>query len=131
FLLRLDREGDHPAEVMHLPRGNRVARVSRQARVEHLLDARMPFEEARDRVRVMAVLPHPDGQRLDTAQDEPAVEWTGDRAERLLQEREPLSDRRIVRGREAADDVGMAAEVLRRRVDDDVRSQLERALEKG
>ena len=51
------------------------------------------------------------------------------RAERLLEEEQALGDRRVVRRREAADDVGMAAEVLRRRVHDDVGAELERALE--
>src|SRR5207253_10663611 len=86
FLLRLDREGDHSTEVIHLPRRDLVAGMSGQAGIEHLLDTRLPFQEARDRVRGLAVLPHPDGKRLDSAQDEPAVEWTGDRAERLLEE---------------------------------------------
>ena len=68
-------------------------------------------------------------ERLDPAQDEAAVERAGHRAERLLEEEEPLRDRRRRRRDEAADDVGVAAEVLRRRVDDDVGAELERALE--
>ena len=78
---------------------------------------------------VLAVLAHPQRQRLDAAQDEPRVERAGHRAERVLQELQPLGDRRVVRADEAADDVGVAADVLRRRVDDDVGAVLERALQ--
>jgi len=53
----------------------------------------------------------------------------GNRAERLLQELEPFGQRRIVRGHEAADHVGVAAEVLRRRVDDEVGAERERLLQ--
>ena len=53
----------------------------------------------------------------------------GNGAEGLLQELEALGDRRVVRRGEAADHVRVAAEVLRRRVDDDVGAELERELE--
>ena len=63
------------------------------------------------------------------AEDEPGVERPRHGAERLLQEAEALRDRRVVRAGEAADDVRVAAEVLRRRVEDDVGAEIERALE--
>ena len=82
-----------------------------------------------DDARVLAVLAHAHGERLDTAEDEPAVERAGNGAERFLQEVKALRNRRIIRRREAAYDVGMAAEVLRRRVKDDVGPKLERSLQ--
>ena len=75
------------------------------------------------------MLAHAHGERLQPAQHEPAVERPRHRAERLLQEVEALGDRRVVRRDEAADDVGVAAEVLRRRVDDDVGAERERLLQ--
>ena len=79
---------------------------------------------------VVAVALHADGQRLHAAEDEPAVERSRHRAEGLLQEPEALGDGRIVGRGEPADHVGMPAEVLRGRVDDDVGAQLVGALEK-
>src|SRR5919198_2118766 len=92
FFLRLDEEGDHSAEVAHLPRRDLVAGMRRQARVEHLLDAWVAREPQCNRVRVLAVLAHPHRERLDATEDEPAVErpWHG--AERLLQELQALRD---------------------------------------
>jgi hypothetical protein len=129
MLLRLREERDHPAEVAHLPRGHGVVRVRGQAGVEDLLDARAAVEPERDRHRVLAVLAHAYCERLDTPQHEPRVERARHGAERLLEEVEALGDRRVVRRGEAADRVGVAAEVLRRRVHDDVRAELERTLQ--
>ncbi len=89
----------------------------------------MAVEELRDRARVLAVPRIRSGERLQPAEDEPRVERPGHGAERVLEEGEPLCDGRIVRAGEAADEVGVAAEVLRRRVDDDVGAELERPLE--
>ena len=89
----------------------------------------MILEERDHGAGVLAVLAHPHGEGLEAAQHEPGVERAGDGAERLLQEAKPFRDRRVVRGGEPADDVGVAAEVLRRRVHDDVRAELERLLE--
>src|SRR5262245_1947969 len=80
-------------------------------------------------MRVLAVLAHPHRQGLEPAQHEPAVERPRNGAERLLQEEQPLRHGRVVRGEEAADQVGVAAEVLRRRVQDDVGAERERLLQ--
>ena len=129
LLLGLDEERDHAAEVAHLPGGELVARVAREAGVEDALDPRVRLEELDHGMRVLAVALHPHGEGLHPAQHEPRVERPRDRAERLLQEAEALRDRRVVRAREAADDVRVAAEVLRRRVEDDVGAERERLLE--
>ncbi len=106
-----------------------MAGMRGQAWVQHLLDARVAVEELGDRPAVLGVLLHPQRQRLDSAQHEPAVERPGNGPERLLQERQALGDGRIVGGDEAADDIGVPAEVFRRRVDDDVGAELERLLQ--
>src|SRR5436305_6817300 len=105
-----------------------MAWMRRQAGVEHLVDTWVLRQPQRDGVRVLAVLPHAYGERLDTAQHEPAVERAGHRAERLLPELQALRDRRVVRRGEAPDDVGVPAEVLGGGVHDDVGAELERPL---
>src|SRR5205809_3139987 len=82
LFLRLHQERDHPAEVAHLARRDRVTRMCWQPGIEDILYARLPSEPVRDDVRVLAVPPHPDGKGLDAAEHEPAVEGTGYRAER-------------------------------------------------
>src|SRR6266550_6366482 len=125
LLLRLGEERDHAAEVAHLLGSDRVARMSRQSGIQNLLDTRMALEKAGERMSVVAVLAHAYGQRLDPAKHEPAVQRPRDGPERLLQEEQPLRDRGIVRGSEATNDVRVSTEVLRRRVHDDVRAELE------
>src|SRR6266550_6262774 len=125
LLLRLCQERDHPAKVAHLLCSDRVAWVSGQSGIQNLLDTRMALEKAGDRMSVVAVLTHAYGQRLDPAQHEPAVQRPGDGPARLLQEEQPLRDRGIVRRSEATNDVRVSTEVLRCRVHDDVRAELE------
>ena len=129
--LGLQQERDHAAEVAHLGARDVVARMVRQAGVEHALDGRVPVEELGDLPGVLGVLAHAHRERLDPAQDEPRVEGAGDGAERLLQEVEAFRQRVVVRRDEPADRVAVAAEVLRRRVDDDVGAELERLLQVG
>src|SRR5215211_322734 len=115
-LFRLDEERDHPAEVVHLPLRDLVTRVAGQAWVENRFDSLVGREVVGDLSRILRVPAHPDGERLQAPQHEPAVERARDGAERLLQEVEPFRDGRIVRRDESPDDIGVAAEVLRRRV---------------
>ena len=100
-----------------------------EPRPEHTLDRVVAVEELRDAPRVLAMRAHPYRKRLQPAQHEPRVERAGHGAERLLQEVEALGERVVVRRDEAADDVAVAAEVLRRRVDDDVGAEVERLLQ--
>ena len=55
----------------------------------------------------------------------------GDRAGRVLRERQPLAERRVGHHQRAADHVGMAAEVLGGRVDHHVGAERERVLQVG
>ena len=75
------------------------------------------------------VLPHAHAERLQAAQHEVAVERARHAADRLLEEVELLGERVVARHDRAADDVGVAVQVLRRRVHDDRRAELERPLE--
>ncbi len=86
-------------------------------------------EELRDAGCVRAVPVHAYAEGLDAAQDEPGVERAGHRAHRVVVEREVLGEC-VVRGEQgAADDVRVPAEVLRRRMHDDVRTEGQRLLQ--
>ena len=67
--------------------------------VEHPLDRGCPSRNSATARAFSQCRSHPQRERLDPAQDEPAVERARHRAERLLQEREPLGERRVVRRR--------------------------------
>ena len=69
-----DPERHHAAEALHLPRGDRVPGVLREAGVDHLRDRRVAGEELDDPLGVVAVPVHPDRQRLEAAVGEERVE---------------------------------------------------------
>ena len=106
LLRRLDEEGDHAAEVVHLPRGDRRARDASagpgRARARRRAGAASQTATASAfsqccRIRTASV--------LIPRRTSHAVERARHGAERLLQEVEALRDGRVVRRREAADDV--------------------------
>ena len=101
----------------------------REARVVDALDRRVRAEEVGDADGVGAVPVHPYAEGLDAAQHEPGVEGAGDRAHRVLVERQQLADLGVGGDERAADHVRVAAEVLRRRVHDDVGAERERLLQ--
>ena len=103
--------------------------MRRQARVEHPADLAARLQPARDRERVGLVPLHAHGERLGAAQHQEAVERRLAAAQRVLEEREAGAQVRIAADDGAADDVGVAVQVLRRRVDDQVGAEIERALE--
>ncbi len=72
---------------------------------------------------------HPHGERLHAAQNEVAVERRRYGAGGVLQVSHLLGEAVVVDGEEPADDVAVPAEVLRRRVDDDVGPEGEWLLE--
>ena len=78
--------------------------------------------------RALARLAHAQRQRLQAAQREEAVERAADRADGVLQEPDLLGELRVRRHRDAADHVGVAVQILGRRVHDDVGAELERPL---
>lgn len=127
----LDEERDHPAAVFHLTSGELILRMAFVVRVIHLLHFRMRRQEVRDCRRVFRVTFHPQGERLDPAQDEERVHRSQYGADRVLQEVESLGQFLVLDDDRAADHVRVTAEVFRHRVDDDVRAQFERTLEVG
>ena len=111
---------------MQLPPG-----VVRQARVVDLPDGGVSRQERRQGSGVLLGARHPDGQRLDPPQEEPAVERRGDRPDRLLGEGDLFPDRRVRRDDRPADQVVVPSQELGGAVDDHVDPQVERPLEQG
>ena len=74
---------------------------------------------------------HADPERLDPAEGEPTVERTGDRTERVLGEFQLLVQVLAVRDDGSPEEVGMATDVLRRAVNDQVHAQPEWVLQRG
>src|SRR5262245_43626883 len=88
-------------------------------------------QEARDLLGVRLVLAHAQRERLRAWQRQPGVPGAGDAAGRVAREAQALEELRIVDDDGAADHVRVAADVLRRRVYDDLRAVPERVLEPG
>jgi len=125
-------EGHHSAEAGHLPRGDGVAGVGRQARVVHARHSRMPVERARDGERVRAVGGHAHREGAQSAQDEPRVERREDSSENVADVGRFLE--RLVPAAEDEDSslhVAVPAEVLRHGMQRNVGAEVERPLQGG
>ena len=73
-------EGEHPAEVAHLPAGNRVAWIAGQARIVNHRNGGVSGQVLRHPAGILAMQAHARHQRLQPTQNEPAVKWGKDRA---------------------------------------------------
>src|SRR5437870_13687056 len=71
---------------------------------------------------------HPERERLRAAQNQPRVERTGHATRGVLNERDALVQISVVARERSAYDVRVSAEVFRRRVKDEIRSELQRLL---
>ena len=129
-LLGAGEERDHPPESGHLAGGDRMPGVPGQPGVEHVRDIAAAAQELDHGCGVLAVRAHAHRERLQPTQDEPGVERPGHRAQRVLEEAELLGQPVVGCGREAADEVGMAAQILGRRVHDQVGAELKRPLQR-
>jgi hypothetical protein len=126
----LKNGGDHATAGRHLPAGEFVLGVGREAGVEDALDVGAGFEEAGDFRSVVAGAFHAEGEGFDAAVGEEAVEGGGDGADGVLEEGEAVEKRRVVTDDgEAADHVGVAVDVFGDGVDDDVEAEGEGALD--
>jgi hypothetical protein len=125
----LQTHRDHPAEPAHLPGRDLVPRMPGEPWVEHGLDRRMRRQEVDDRLGVVAVLVHADREGLGPAHRQVGVERSGHAARAVLQEREGGVELGVVGHQDAADDIGVSADVLGGGVQHDVRAQRERLLE--
>ena len=126
-----DGERHHAAEAAHLLGRDLVPGVRGQARVVHPLDRRVAGEQLGDPLGVVAVPLHPHREGLHPAQGQPGVERAGHRAGGVLGEAQLLGQRVVAGHQRAADHVGVAADVLRGRVQHHVGAQRERGLQVG
>ncbi len=75
---------------------------------------------------------HAQGQGLQAAHGQKAVEGTGDRADSVLQEPDAFAQIRVLAHHQhAADDVGMPVQIFGRRMHDDIEAMLQRPLHPG
>src|ERR1700720_2054873 len=120
---------------MHLATSQRVLRVRRKSRITDLPDFRMLLKPGGQGEGVGTMALHPQRQRFQTAHSQETVERTGDRANRILEKSQPLDHWRevgpIAHHRDTAYDVRVAIEILGRRVDHEVESDLQWALDPG
>ncbi len=127
----VERERNHAAETgAHLALRQLVLRVRLQTGIVNARDFRLCFEPAGDFERVRAVALHAQGERLESAQRQKAIERPGYRADRVLQKRDAVAEFLVALAdhRDAGDEIGVAVEIFRRRMNDDIEAQFERAL---
>ena len=102
--------------------------MRRQPGVVDAPHLRVVREPLRHRHPVGRMALHAHGQCLRAAQDEPAVERTGNAARRVLDELQAFVQLGRAADDRSTDHVGVATEVLRRRVRHQVRAEQQRLL---
>ena len=87
-------------------------------------------QPCRDLERVLRVGAHPAGERPHSTQEQPAIKRRGDCAARALNFADAFEKPGCLAGDDGtAHDIGMAAEVFRSRVHDEIRAVIERSLQ--
>ena len=125
----LQDDGEHAAEAENLTTRELVLRMRRQAGMSTRGRRRRAFEELGNHLGVARVLAHSHRQRLRAASSARHRAWPGSYASRVLGELDPIVQLGVIGNGNAPDDVAMAADIFRGRMDDDVRAQRERLLE--
>ena len=113
----LEQYGDHAAEAGHLLFRHLVARVCFESRVTHAGNLRLGVEVFGHGFGVVAVAVHAHGEGFEAAAGEVGVErgWVGaDPAEEEAELFLEAVDAVVAAADDAADDVGVAADVFRR-----------------
>jgi hypothetical protein len=100
-----------------------------ETRIEDPGDVRAAREERGHGRCVGNVALDAEVERPEAAEHEEAVKRAGHRAHRVLQEPQPLADRRVTGHRDPEDRVGVTPEVLRRGMEGDIGTELEGVLE--
>src|SRR2546421_7188141 len=97
--------------------------------IMHCIHARMIGQPCRDLERIVRMHAHPAGERAHSAQDQPAIEGRRNSANRALNLTDPLKNSRcLFRDNSTAHHIGMAAEIFRGRMHDEIRAEIEWAL---
>ena len=123
----MEPETDHATEGSHLPARKCMTGSLRKTGIVNLLDLRLPGQPGRQGLSIRAMAVHSHAEGLDTPQCQPGIERSGNAAGRVLVKLDRL---KLFTSADhgAADQVGVAAQVLRRGVDDKVRAQRQRLL---
>src|SRR4051812_14989375 len=125
----LQHNRHHSAEGAHLFLRELVLWMLLQPRVINLFYFWFLLEPPRDLKRVLAMAFHPQGEGLQSPQREKAIEWAGDRADCVLQKRDLIAEFLVFPDdNHAADHVRVAVQIFRRRMNDHVEAELNRAL---
>ena len=106
--------------------------MAREAGIDHPFDLGMTEEPGGDGGSIGAMPLHAQGERLEAAQGQEAVEGARHRTDRVLEKGETLGKLAVLADRDdAPHHVRMAVQVLGRRMEDQVEAELERALRPG
>jgi hypothetical protein len=105
--------------------------VRGEAGIDHVAHGRVTGQEVGDPLGVVAMAIHPYAQRLQPAMSEEGIERAGDCAHGVLMEGDLLGQVEISYDQGAPDDVGVTADVFRRRMHHDVGTERQRLLEIG
>ncbi len=124
----LDLDADNAAEAVHLALGQRVLRVALEAGVDHAFDGRVLFQPLGKFQRVRAMGLHAQVQGFQAAHGEEGIERAGDGTDRVLQEGQAFGQFIGAGDDDAADNVGVAIDVLGGRVHYQIRAEFQRAL---
>src|SRR5689334_14994932 len=90
------------------------------------------FKKGRYARGIFAVGPHPAGQGLHSAMDQPAIEWCRHGASNRLHLADSLEEFAFFTGDDGtAKDIAVAAEIFRGRMHDEIGAEIERALDQG
>src|SRR5450759_3146200 len=122
-------EGDHGSEARHLALGQFVLRMIGQPGIENLLHFFVFREIVRDFAAAAVVLFHANGQSLDAAQDQPALEGRKDGAGGFLKKSEPFRLLGFGADHDTSQSVAVSVEEFRGGVDHHVGAEFDRALE--
>src|SRR5262249_49521166 len=92
-------------------------------------DLALIFEPTRNLQRVCAMPLHAKRQRFQTAQNKKTVERACDRADRILQERNLISEFLVFANNyDATYQIGMPVQIFRRRMHNDIKPRFNRPL---
>src|SRR5436190_13301117 len=128
-LLRVELNGDHPAEAGHLRLRELVLRVRGETGIDHALLPQALGEPGGDRAAVLVVARHAEVQRFRGPERPAGVERTRHGARGVENELQAGGEIVVVQDGDTAHHVGVAVQVLRRGVVDDVRAEVEWLLE--
>src|SRR5688500_5374831 len=122
--IRLQDNRDHSAKGAHLPFRELMLGMLRESRVIDLLHLRFLFEKTGYLHRVFTMPLHAQGECLEAPQSEKAVERSGNRADGVLQKRDLIPELLVLTNHDdAADHIGMAVQIFRRRMNDHVEAK--------